>query len=49
MRVLLEYSLVPPEEAFTFATASSAELDRARGFGSTIDPTVGGALAGVTD
>ena len=49
VRVLLEYSLVAPEEAFTFATASSVELDPARGFGSTFDPAVGGALAGVTD
>ena len=49
VRVLLEYSLVPPEEAFTFAPASSVELDAPHGFGSALDPTVGGALAGVTD
>lgn len=49
VRVLLEYSAVPPEEAFTFASASAVELDVARGFGSTLDASVGGAFAGVTD
>jgi hypothetical protein len=47
VRVLLEYSLVPDERAFTFAPGSLPELDPARGFGSALDPSVGGALAGV--
>lgn len=48
VRVLLEYSLLPEEETFAFASRSTVELDASRGFGSTLDPAVGGGLAGVT-
>ena len=47
VRVLLEYSLLPEEETFAFAVGSTVELDAARGFGSTLDPAIGGGLAGV--
>lgn len=47
VRVLLEYSFLPEDETFAFASGSTVELDAARGFGSTLDPTIGGGLAGV--
>ena len=48
VRVLLEYSLIPDDETFAFATGATPEIDPGRGFGSTLDATIGGGLAGVT-
>ncbi len=47
VRLFLEYTLVPDDETFTFASAAEPELDPSRGFGSAFDANTGGRLAGV--
>jgi hypothetical protein len=47
VRVLLEYSLVDDDEAFTFASGNAPEPSTTQGFGDTANPAIGGALAGV--